>query len=52
MAAGQNSIINYRSDIDGLRVVAVISVLLYLAGFPLIKGGYVGGVWCDLYLSL
>ena len=32
----------YRSDIDGLRAVAVIPVVLYHAGFSAISGGYVG----------
>ncbi|MGJ9402113.1 acyltransferase family protein [Arthrobacter sp. KK5.5] len=32
----------FRSDIQGLRAVAVGVVLLYHAGFPLVPGGYVG----------
>jgi len=32
----------YRSEIDGLRAVAVIPVILYHAGFGLFKGGFVG----------
>jgi len=32
----------YRSDIDGLRAVAVLSVLAYHVGFAWIPGGYVG----------
>lgn len=32
----------YRPEIDGLRAVAVLSVMLYHAGFSLFAGGYVG----------
>lgn len=32
----------YRAEIDGLRALAVISVILYHAGFKLFSGGYVG----------
>ena len=37
-----NSKIKYRADIDGLRAVAVLSVLFYHAGFKLFSGGYIG----------
>jgi peptidoglycan/LPS O-acetylase OafA/YrhL len=33
---------NYRAEIDGLRALAVIPVILYHAGFKLFTGGYVG----------
>ncbi len=32
----------YRSEIDGLRAVAVVPVILFHAGFGLFAGGYVG----------
>ncbi|SMF79483.1 acyltransferase family protein [Candidatus Pelagibacter sp. HIMB1321] len=32
----------YRSEIDGLRALAVIPVIFYHAGFELFKGGFVG----------
>ncbi|MEM7035235.1 MAG: acyltransferase, partial [Chloroflexota bacterium] len=32
----------YRPEIDGLRAVAVIPVILYHAGFSLFSGGFVG----------
>jgi len=34
--------LKYRSEIDGLRSVAVVPVLLFHAGFDLFSGGYVG----------
>ena len=32
----------FRPDVEGLRAVAVVAVLLYHAGVPFAKGGYVG----------
>lgn len=32
----------YRPEIDGLRAVAVIPVILFHAGFGLFAGGFVG----------
>lgn len=33
---------NYRPDVDGLRAVAVLAVVIYHAGFGIVPGGYVG----------
>ena len=32
----------YRPEIDGLRAVAVLSVILFHAGVPIFNGGYLG----------
>lgn len=37
-----NQTSKYRPEIDGLRAIAVASVLLYHAGFSLTQGGFVG----------
>jgi len=34
--------VSYRADIDGLRALSVIAVVLYHAGMPLVGGGFVG----------
>lgn len=33
---------SYRPDIDGLRAIAIVSVVLYHAGVPLVSGGFAG----------
>lgn len=38
----KTSIRNYRPDIDGIRAIAVVSVVLYHAGVPWVRGGFSG----------
>lgn len=38
----ETSLLHYRPDIDGIRAMAVISVVLFHAGVPGFSGGYVG----------
>ncbi|EJL6590246.1 acyltransferase, partial [Vibrio cholerae] len=38
----QKKVINYRPDIDGLRALAVLSVVLYHAFPSYLQGGFVG----------
>lgn len=33
---------NYRAEVDGLRALAVVPVILFHAGFAFASGGYVG----------
>src|SRR5215475_999491 len=41
-ASGAHRAIKYRPDIDGLRAIAVTSVVAYHAGLRSLKGGFVG----------
>src|SRR4051812_16589255 len=34
--------LGYRPEIDGMRAIAVLGVLLFHAGFPAFSGGYAG----------
>ena len=39
---GKNFIFKYRSDIDGLRAIAVMSVIAFHSGISALSGGYIG----------
>ncbi|MFM8395199.1 MAG: acyltransferase family protein, partial [Acidobacteriota bacterium] len=39
---GRPTTMNYRPEVDGLRAVAVLPVILFHAGFEWMSGGYVG----------
>jgi peptidoglycan/LPS O-acetylase OafA/YrhL len=41
--------LKYRSEIDGLRALAVVPVILFHAGFEFFSGGFVG---VDVFLLL
>ena len=42
MEANSNKILSYRSDIDGLRAIAVLSVIAFHVAPDIFKGGFVG----------
>ena len=44
-----SSIVHYRADIDGLRAIAVVSVVLYHFGIIGFSGGYVG---VDIFFAI
>ena len=37
-----SSSVSYRPEIDGLRAIAVLSVVIFHAGFDVLGGGYLG----------
>lgn len=41
-SSGRASAIPYRADIDGLRAIAVLSVVICHAKLGLLQGGYIG----------
>jgi len=40
---------SYRPDIDGLRAIAIVSVILYHAGVPVVAGGFTG---VDIFFAI
>ena len=43
---------NYRPEIDGLRAIAVLPVILFHAHVNLFQGGFVGAdIFCNKWLS-
>jgi len=44
LSAPERDILNrtYRPDIDGIRAIAIVSVVLYHAGTPWLHGGFTG----------
>lgn len=48
-AAAKGPLDGFRADLQGVRAVAVVAVLLYHCGFSLFSGGYVG---VDMFFAL